>query len=139
MDFHRRNIDDDADYRKVTQRKSLHILRTLECDMHALHMQRRDCVVENIKIPIAPRFKRGKTDSSRSSAVSPPPTPLECKTTKRETEEPTTGVRKGKEEHNGEKILTGDEDRLPFLRGARSADFYPQHQAAGTPNLLEGA
>ena len=39
MDFHRRNIDNDADYRKITLRKSLHILRTLECDMHALHMQ----------------------------------------------------------------------------------------------------
>ena len=56
---------------------------------------------------IAQRFKRGKTNSSRTSAVLPPPPP-ECKATER----PSTNFgrrkegRKGKEEHNGGKILT---------------------------------
>ena len=48
-----------------------------------------DGVVENIKIPIAPRFRRGKTDSSRTSAVLPPPPPSECKTTNQASERPT--------------------------------------------------
>ena len=108
-----------------------------------------DGVVENIKIPIAPRFRRGKTDSSRTSAVlPPPPPPPECKTSKRASDQRPTSEEgrkgagaggRGRAEHNGEKILTDDEDRLPFLRGTRSADFYPQHQAASTSGFQKVA
>ena len=52
--------------------------------------------VENIKIPIAPPFKRGKTDSSRASPHRQPQ--IAKQAAMRETQD--------REGHNGEKILT---------------------------------
>ena len=79
---------------KISHFESARILHTLEylyidVDTRVLmrHRRRRRrrwqwMVWWNIStFPIAPRFKRGKTDSSRTSAVLPP-SPPECKTTK---------------------------------------------------------